>query len=77
MGLWLTQSGLGLPNPDYYDDKKVQEIYEEVIRSSVTSIYRELDQSHALKDNKKPAPDVKHREVFGFEQKLAGAFWDE
>lgn len=77
MRLWLGQSGIGLPNPDYYDDSKLQKVYEEIIRSAMTSVHRELDGTHALKNSKKPEVDVKYKEVYAFEKKLAGAFWDE
>lgn len=78
MRLFITQSGLGLPNPDYYDDEKVQKIYEEVIRSATTSIYGELKKEvQPSNKEKKLVPDVKHKEVFAFEKKLAGAFWDK
>jgi len=77
MRLFITQSGLGLPNPDYYDDAKVQKVYEEVIRSAMTSVYGELKNSHASKGQKKPEPIVRSKEVFAFEKKLAVSFWDK
>jgi predicted metalloendopeptidase len=77
MRLFITQSGLGLPNPDYYDDGKVQKVYIEVIRSAMTSVYGELEKSHALGGKKKPSLDFNAKEVFAFEKKLAASFWDK
>lgn len=77
MRLFITQSGLGLPNPDYYDDEKVQKVYEEVVRSAMTSVYGELEKTHTFRNQKKPLPNVKSKEVFAFEKKLAASFWDK
>lgn len=76
MRLFISQDGLGLPNPDYYEDQKVQKVYEEVVRSAMTSVYGELAKAHTAKDKTKPLPDIKAKEVFAFEKKLAGSFWD-
>ncbi|KAM0749064.1 zincin [Meredithblackwellia eburnea MCA 4105] len=40
--LWIKQSGLGLPSPDYYEDVETIEVYTEIIRASLASIYKEL-----------------------------------
>lgn len=43
----------------------------------MTSVYGELEKSHALSGKKKPSLDVKAKEVFDFERKLAASFWDK
>lgn len=77
MRLFITQSGLGLPDPDYYNDQKVEEIYEEIVKNAMTSIYTDFANSRTFKLPKKPSIDVKAKEIFAFEKKLAGSFWDK
>lgn len=51
MRLWLSQGGIGLPNPEYYADKAVEKVYTEVIRSALSSVYSQLESgSHSLND---------------------------
>ncbi|KAL8292016.1 hypothetical protein RQP46_001482 [Phenoliferia psychrophenolica] len=40
--LWIKQSGLGLPSADYYKDAETIEIYTEIVRASLVSIYEGL-----------------------------------
>jgi predicted metalloendopeptidase len=73
----MSQSGLGLPNPDYYDDEAVQKVYVEVVRSAVTDVYAKSDKPKTLKGARKPTTPVSHaKEIFEFEKKLAAAFVD-
>ena len=51
MRLWLSQGGIGLPNPEYYADKAVEKVYTEVIRSALSSVYSQLDDGKHLLDN--------------------------
>ena len=79
--LWLGQSGLGLPNPDYYEDGAVEKVYKEVIRSALTDVYSKLESLETAKkkkhkkNKKKPKhpaePKLDYTQVFEFEQKLA------
>ncbi|KAK4700963.1 hypothetical protein P7C70_g5275, partial [Phenoliferia sp. Uapishka_3] len=55
--LWLKQSGLGLPSEDYYKDKETVEVYTEIIRASLKSIYGALGESKET-DVKSLADDV-------------------
>lgn len=48
--LWLRQSGLGLPAKDYYKDAEVVDVYTEIIRASLKSIYGGLDESADFKE---------------------------
>jgi endothelin-converting enzyme len=50
MRLWLSQGGIGLPNPEYYADKAVEKVYTEVIRSALSSVYSQLDDGKHLLD---------------------------
>lgn len=61
---WLTQSGLGLPSKDYYDDKETLEVYKEIVRASLKSIYAARKETTI--DTKELAKDV-----LDFEIKLA------
>jgi endothelin-converting enzyme len=61
---WLTQSGLGLPSKDYYDDKETLEVYEEIVRASLKSIY-------AAREEPTIDPKELAKEVLAFEAKLA------
>ena len=83
--LWLSQSGLGLPNPDYYADSAVEKVYTEVIRSAVSDVYKQLgDKSHMQADshkkNKKKGdkkePSFDYSKIFEFENALASVFAD-
>lgn len=64
MVAWLTQDGLGLPAKDYYKDKETLEVYEEVVRATLKSVYLGRGEKHA--DSKELA-----RGVVKFEKKLA------
>ncbi|ORY60370.1 hypothetical protein BCR35DRAFT_355234 [Leucosporidium creatinivorum] len=61
---WITQSGLGLPSKDYYDDKEALDVYEEIIRASLKSIYAAREETTV--DAKELA-----KAVLDFELKLA------
>lgn len=85
--LWLSQSGLGLPNPDYYSDSAVEKVYIEVVRSAVSDIYKQLGESHMAADshkkNKKKKkkgdkkdPAFDYSKIFELEQSLASVYAD-
>lgn len=67
--LWLSQADLGLPARDYFKDKEVVEIYEEVIRATLKSVYDELDEKTT--NIKKLA-----KETLDFEKKLSNISLD-
>lgn len=83
--LWLTQSGLGLPNPDYYSDSAVEMIYVEVMRSAVSDVYKQLGDSRFASESQekkkkgkkgKTEPSFDFNKVFEFEKALAAQFAD-
>lgn len=87
--LWLSQSGLGLPNPDYYSDSAVEKVYTEVVRSAVSDVYKQLGDAHfdadshkkkqkgkKSKGKKQKQPSFDFSKVFGFEKSLAAVFAD-
>lgn len=62
--LWMTQSGLGLPSKDYYEDDEALEVYTSVIKKSLESVYTAMEESLAR--------DLA-KEVVEFESRLAKA----
>ncbi|SCV69812.1 BQ2448_1206 [Microbotryum intermedium] len=42
---WVQQAGLGLPSKDYYKDEDTLQVYEEVIRATLKSIYVARDET--------------------------------
>jgi len=88
MRLWLTQSGLGLPDPDYYEDKAVEKVYREVIRSALKDVYAKADAADGVEDlkhkkhkkqrkpKKGPTEAIDYRKVFDLERQFAKVFVD-
>ena len=48
--LWLTQSGLGLPSKDYYEDDEAVNIYTSVVRQILGRVYGALEQGVQRED---------------------------
>lgn len=84
--LWLSQSGLGLPDPDYYGDDDVEKVYREVLRSALENIYGSIRNKEAdadedvYKKHKKPKKGspahFDYRKVLDFERRLAKIYVD-
>lgn len=68
MMAWVSQSGLGLPSLDYYDEKAVVDVYTEVVRSSLKSIYGALE-GEGLAPGK-PYSTLAH-DIVAFEKQIA------
>lgn len=79
--LWLDQGGLGLPDPEYYQDEATLKVYKEVIRSAVSDTLDRADYLEEERSGKKhkkpkkgkqpPKSQIDFAKVVGFEEQLA------